>query len=126
MGVLDFLNPLNAITGALTRAYEAKLAAANDSERIAAEIQIAQLETKRDVLIALVGEPWWTPRNLMAYCVTILVFKLVVWDSALGWGVTDDVGSLVTWIVVTIIGFFFLSKSADAITAAIAGRVARK
>lgn len=126
MGLLDFLNPLNAITGALTKAYEVKLNAANDETRIAAEVEISGLEAKRDVLVAIVSEPWWTPRSIMGYSVAILVFKLVVWDSAFGWGVTPDVGDLVTWIAVTIIGFYFMSKSAETITHVIANAIARK
>jgi hypothetical protein len=126
MGLLDFLNPLNAITGALTKAYEAKLAAGNNAERIAADVEISALKSKRDAVIALASEPWWTPRSIMGYAVAILVVKLVVWDSAFGLGVTPPVGNFVTWICVTIIGFYFVSKSADSIAHVIGTAISRK
>lgn len=126
MGFLDFLNPLSLIAGSLERAHKDKLAASNHSERIKADVEISGLNVKRDLLIALISEPWFTPRSLMGYSVTFLVFKLVVWDSALGLGTTQDVGSLVTWITVTVIGFYFVSKSAETITSTIAGVIARK
>ncbi|MCF6344190.1 MAG: hypothetical protein L3J15_05870 [Devosiaceae bacterium] len=126
MGFLDWLNPLKFITEALVAANKNKLEAQNDDERIKADVNIASLEAKRDVLISLASEPWWTPRSLMGYCVVILVAKLLVWDSAFGFGVTPDVGSLVTWITVTIIGFYFMSKSAETITQTIANAIAKQ
>lgn len=89
MSILDWLNPLNAITDALTKAYEAKLNAANDSGRIAAQVEIENLQAKRDVLIsAAVNDRPWSPRSVMSYVVCIFVLKIIVWDSVLQLGVT--------------------------------------
>lgn len=127
MGLLDWLNPLNAITGALTKAYEAKLAAANDKDRIAAEVEIKNLEARRDVVIAAaVNDKWWSPRTIMGWSAAIYVAKLVVWDTVLQLGVTPDPGEQVTLIVMTIVGFYFVAKGAETVANTIAGVVRRK
>jgi hypothetical protein len=127
MAWFDFLNPLNAITGALTKAYEAKLAAANDSDRIAAEVEIKNLEARRDVVIAAaVNDKWWSPRTIMGWSAAIYVAKLVVWDTVLQLGVTPDPGEQVTLIVMTIVGFYFVAKGAETVANTIAGVVRRK
>lgn len=99
-------------TDPLLAAYQAKLNAKNDTERLEAEKQIAFFEGQ----IALAREAaqsdhWYSPRSLMAYCATAVVAKLLVWDTVLGWGVTENPGSLVNGIVLTIIGFYFGAKA---------------
>lgn len=126
MGFLSWMNPLKVISSSLVQAHLNSVNAANEKDRITADVEIASLSAKRDVLIALLAEPWWTPRSLMGYCVLALVFKLVVWDSALGLGVTPPVGEFVTWISATIIGFYFFSKSAETITHTIANAISRR
>ncbi|MFA5899573.1 MAG: hypothetical protein WC829_10715 [Hyphomicrobium sp.] len=126
MGVLDFLNPLNAITGSLERAYTAKLNAGNDKDRIAAEVEIENLKARRDVVLSAARDPWWSPRTIMGWCVAAFVVKVVLWDTVLGLGVTPNPGSMVWWIVVTVIGFYFFSKSAEQIASTIAGAISRK
>ena len=126
MGLLDWLNPLQSITGALTKAYEAKLAAGNDNDRIAAEVEIENLKARRDVVLASVNDPWWSPRTIMGWCVAAFVAKVVLWDTVLGLGVTPNPGEMVWWIVVTIIGFYFVSKSAETIANSIAGVLRRR
>lgn len=99
-------------TDPLLAAYQAKLNARNDSERLEAERQISFFEGQ----IALAREAaqsdrWYSPRSLMAYCATIVVAKLLIWDTVLGWGVTENPGSMVNGIVLTIIGFYFGAKA---------------
>ena len=127
MGILDWLNPLNAITGALTKAYEAKLTAANDKDRIAAEVEIENLEARRDVVIAAsINDKWWSPRTIMGWSAAIYVAKLVIWDTVLQWGVTPDPGEQVTWIVMTIVGFYFIAKGAETVANTIAGGIRKR
>jgi hypothetical protein len=127
MGLLSFLNPLQHITDALTKAYAVREGARNSSERIKAEVQINELEMKRDVILsATVNDRWWSPRSIMGYSVAAFVFKIVVWDSVLQFGVTPYPGEMVTWIIVTIIGFYFVSRSAETIAGSIAGVLSRK
>lgn len=126
MAWFDFLNPLNAITGALSKAYEAKLAAANDSDRIAAEVDIEALKARRDVILSAASDPWWSPRTIMGWSAAAYVVKIVVWDTVFQFGVTPDPGEQVTLIVMTVVGFYFVSKGAETVANTIAGVVARK
>lgn len=109
---------LKQLTDALLTAYTARQNAKNDSERLEAEKQIAffegQISLARD---AAQSDQWYSPRSLMAYCATIVVAKLLVWDTVLGLGVTPDPGSIVNGIVLTIIGFYFGAKAVSDIGA---------
>src|SRR5579872_6709260 len=81
-------------------AYQAKLTAGNDAQRIAAglaarELAVAQRESElaAQTVIAEQGR-WYTalPRPLFAFAFVIYAWKVVVWDKVLGaWthGVTD-------------------------------------
>lgn len=127
MGLLDWLNPLQAITGSLERAYQAKLAAANDTDRIAAEVEIENLKARRDVVIsASLNDKWWSPRTIMGWSAALYVGKIVVWDTVLQWGVTPNPGEQVTMIVMTIVGFYFVAKGAETVANTLAGVIRRK
>jgi hypothetical protein len=127
MGLLGWLNPLQAITGSLERAYQAKLAAANDTDRIAAEVEIETLKARRDVVIAAsLNDKWWSPRTIMGWSAALYVGKIVVWDTVLQWGVTPNPGEQVTMIVMTIVGFYFVAKGAETVANTLAGVIRRK
>ena len=103
---------IQQLVDGLLAAQQAKLAAANDKDRLEAEQQIAYFEGQ----IALAREAaqsdrWYSPRSLMAYCATIVVAKLLIWDTVLGLGSTPDPGSIVNGIVLTIVGFHFGAKA---------------
>lgn len=82
---------LKSITEPLNRAYEAKLNAANDSERIAADELIASLHAQQAILVAEQGS-WMTRWVRPAFAFPFILYdsKVVIWDKVLGWGVTDD------------------------------------
>lgn len=127
MGVLDFLNPLNPIIGGLERAYQAKLKAQNDSERLEAEQQIAFYEGQIDLAqTAAQHDKWWSTRELIGKCALIYVFKIVVWDSVLKLGVTPDPGPQVTGIVMIVIGFYFGSRAVSDIGAKLLAALKRR
>lgn len=127
MGLLDWLNPLGAITSSLERAYQAKLAAANDTDRIAADVEIETLKARRDVVIAAsLNDKWWSPRTIMGWSAALYVGKIVVWDTVLQWGVTPNPGEQVTMIVMTIVGFYFVAKGAETVANTLAGVIRRK
>jgi hypothetical protein len=127
MGLLDWLNPLSAITSSLERAYQAKLAAQNDAGRIAAEVEIENLKARRDVVLsAALNDKWWSPRTIMGWSAALYVGKIVVWDTVLQWGVTPNPGEQVTMIVMTIVGFYFVAKGAEAVANTFAGVIRRK
>lgn len=114
MWLLDLLNPIKPITDALVRAYEAHANAGNQTDRIKAEVTIAELEARRDVVIAAsANDRWWSPRTLMGWSAALYVAKIVVWDTVLGWGVTPNPGEQVTYIVMTIVAFYFVSQGVE-------------
>lgn len=102
---------ITAIGKQLNDAYQAKLTAQNDSERIEADKRIATLEAQQAVLIAEQGN-WMTRwiRPALAAPTVIFVWKILVWDTVLGWGITGDPGELVKWIVTVTIGAYFLTR----------------
>ena len=84
--------------------------AANDAERIAADQRIATLETIRSVQTA--GSATWIPkaiRALWSLPLILYLWKLVVWDKILGWGVTDTLGAYELWVGQAIVTFYFVT-----------------
>lgn len=103
-------------TGPLERAYQAKLTAQNSEQRIEADKAISFFEGQIALArTAAESDRWWSPRSLMGWCATAYVFKIVVWDTVLGLGVTPNPGSQVTGIVMTIIGFYYGSRAVSEI-----------
>lgn len=102
-----------AIGRELRAAHEAKLKAANDSERIAADLAIAELEARRAVILAAQSdkaERW--VRIAFAAPFVVYFWKLIIFDKVLGLGVTDPLSPMLTevmWIVIG--GFFFVSAA---------------
>ena len=128
--ILDWLGGgvIKQFTGPLLAAYQAKLDAQNDAERLAAEQQIAFFEGQIALAqTAAQNDKWWSTRELIGKCVLIYVAKLVVWDTVLAWGVTPDPGPVVGGIVMVVIGFYFGSKAASDIAAKLlAASIARR
>lgn len=74
----------------LLDAYNAKLAAGNTSERIAADVaageiaaQTAETNAITQLRIAQIGH-FWEPEKLFAYIIVIYFGKIVLWDKVLG------------------------------------------
>lgn len=109
--LLGLVNPIKAVGEQLTRAYELKLHAQNDQQRIEAEKLVAKLEAHQNILIAEQGS-WMTRwiRPALAAPVVIYIWKLVVWDTVLGWGVTPNPGEFINWYVLTVTGAYFLTR----------------
>lgn len=126
MSLLSLINPIKGITVALSSAYKMRLTAANNSERIEAEKEIAFWEQRANAATATAGEPWYSPRTIMGWCVSSYVFKIIVYDTVLGLGVTYYPGEHVTIIVMTIIGFYFVSRSAETIVNSITGSLSKR
>ena len=109
--LLGLLDPIGKIADRLQEAYVAKLRAENDEQRIRADIEIETLKAKRDILLAE-QKSWMTRwiRPFIAAPVGIYVWKLLVWDNVLGLGATPQPSDIVQWIVVTVIGAFFIGR----------------
>ena len=96
-------------------AYKAKLAAGNETERLAADLAARELRLEErqrqlnaQLVIAEQGR-WYTalPRPLFAYAVVIYFWKVIVWDKVLGLGATDPLtGSVGDWAGMIMIAYF--------------------
>ena len=114
--VSAFTDPITKITETIADARVQLEKAKNDKERLAGEERVKTLEAKRDVLIAEAQSGIKLNalvRSLMAIPVVILLWKLIVFDKVfghwLGWR-TDPLSEDLWWIVVIIIGFYFVDS----------------
>lgn len=92
--------------------------AATERERIEAEERARALEARRDLMIAEAGRSRWNMimRGVLALPVAILIWKIMVYDKALGeWtgGRTDALDDNLWMIVSVVLGFYFLDKTLD-------------
>lgn len=110
--ILSFLG--GPIVNGAIKAYQAKLAAGNTSENIAATlaarelaVQQREIEVEGEYKRALIGH-WYEPTNLASYIFVAFIGKVVVWDTMLGLGVTPavkgDVGQWLGWIAMFLFG----------------------
>jgi hypothetical protein len=96
-------------------AYRAKLSADNTHEKIAADLKARELaldararELATQAVIAEQGR-WYTalPRPLFAAAFIIYVWKVVVWDTVLGWGTTNPLsGPVAQWAMIVLTAYF--------------------
>jgi hypothetical protein len=95
------------VAKALVQSYQAKLAAGNTSERIAADVagkeiaaQQAEIQAITQLKIAQIGHPW-EPEKLAFYVTLVFYAKVMIWDKVLGdltGGHTDEVdGAAGVW-----------------------------
>lgn len=101
---------LNGLASQLRLAQQDKLNAANDEERIAAEVEIQQLQSRQQALIS--GKGAWISNVVQAlFAIPYIVYnaKVIVWDKVLGLGVTDPLGPHETNLGLIIVGFYFLT-----------------
>jgi len=115
--ILSWLGSLigGPFAAAAVKAYQAKLASENTSEKIAADLAGRELavesrerELATQVTIAEQGR-WYTalPRPLFAFAFVIYCWKVVVWDSVFGLGTTPALGGEVAqWATVVLTAYF--------------------
>ncbi len=92
------------IINGFIKAYTAKLAAGNTTDRIAADlagreltVQAAEVQAQAAIKIAEVGH-WFEPEKLFAYVTLVFYSKVLLWDKVLGWGSTDALkGDVADW-----------------------------
>lgn len=110
---------ITSIVAELGDAYEARLRATTDQEKLVADQRIAQIQARAAVQSAEAGRPINAiMRGCIAAPVAILLFKVMVWDKALGqWtgGHTDALDPNLWQVVMAVIGFYFLYETVDRI-----------
>lgn len=108
--LLGFLSgPLKAISNDLKEAYQSKLNAANDAERILADERIAILEARKSSVLAAQSDPIerWV-RIAFAFPFIVYVWKLVLFDKVLALGATDPLSAELSHMMWVVIGGFFV------------------
>lgn len=108
--LLGFLSgPISDISNDLKEAYQSKLAAANDAERIAADERINLLEARKSVVMAAQSDP--VERLVrVGYAIPCLAYlwKLLLWDKVLSLGTTDGLSPELWHVFMIILGGYFL------------------
>jgi len=118
---------LDKLIGPLERAYQARIAAQTNKDKLAAEQAVKFYEGQLALaVVAAQSDKWWSTRELIGKCALIYVAKIVVWDTVLGLGITPDPGPQVTGIVMLVLGFYFGSKAATDIAAKLLGALAAR
>jgi hypothetical protein len=111
--ILNFFanKSIGVITGQLKDAYRMKLEAETSEKKLEADTYIAHLQAQQEVLLTEQGR-WLTAwiRPAMALPVVLYMWKLIIWDTLLQWGVTQNPGEFVNWMVVTVIGAYMLTR----------------
>jgi len=115
MAILSFLG--GPVIKGLIDAYQAKLAAGNTSEKIAADLaageiaaQTAEAQAHTQLKISEIGHPW-EPEKLAFYIVLVFFAKCVIWDTVLGLGTTPALkGDVSVWAGM-VMGFYFSKRT---------------
>lgn len=107
---------VSTITNKLGDIKVATLNATTQQERDKLEAQARELESRRDVLIAQQKTPGGllvtVIQSLLGLAVVIIMWKLVVWDKALGqWtsGHTDKLSPDIWDYIKVVTGFYFVT-----------------
>jgi len=114
--ILKFLGSggIAAIGEQLRAAYELKLKAQTDHEKLEADQRIQELQAQQSVLIAEQGN-WMTRWIRPAFALPFVIYnaKVVVWDKVLGLGVTDPLSAEFAQMQMVMIGAYFLGRSIE-------------
>jgi hypothetical protein len=107
---------IKAIGSELRQARLDQINAANDSERIAADVRVKELEAQQSIILAAQGDRFerWV-RIGFALPFLAYIWKLIVWDKMLGLGVTDPLSPMLTEAFWIVIGGFFIISTAKAL-----------
>lgn len=130
--ILSFLaGPvLKSISGPFLDAYRAKLASANNQDRVAVDLGVkaieAEIDARKQATAMMIAEQgrWWTaaPRAIVCWSLAIFVAKVVVWDKVLDLGstapLTGDVKDWAGAIMVT----WFGGRTIEKVTQIVANR----
>jgi len=113
MAILTWLagQGLGVVTSQLQEAYQTWLKAETNEAKLEAEKQLAWLSAQKEVIISEQRSKltsWIRPA--LALPVVLYVWKLIVWDTILQLGVTNNPGEFINYIVLTVIGAYFLTR----------------
>lgn len=101
--------PLASISKELRIAYQSKLDAKTDAERLLYEERIKVLEAQKEIILKAQDDPIerWV-RILLTAPFILYINKLVIWDKVFALGVTDPLGDNLTYIMMLVLGGYFV------------------
>lgn len=102
---------ISAIGEQINRAYEIRENAKSDAARLEADKRINLMLAQQNILIAE-QKSWMTRwiRPAIAAPFAIFIWKVVVWDKVLGWGVTDPLSEQFAEIMMIVLGAYFIAR----------------
>lgn len=107
-----FSGPLSSISNDIKEAYQSKLAAQTDSEKVAADERINLLEARKSIILASQSNPIeGLVRIGFALPMVAYEWKLVIWDKVLSLGATDGLSPELWQLFWIIIGGYFLDTT---------------
>ena len=107
--LLGLINPLGRIADKIADMQVRLAAEKNDAARVALEGELATLTARKDVILAAQADPMerWV-RIGFAVPFVLYIWKLVLWDKLLGWGVTDNLSADLWAILYIVLGGYFV------------------
>jgi hypothetical protein len=109
--LISLVNPLGAVAEKLADAYAKQKDTQTEQERIKNDTMIKQLEMRQEILIAEQKyrlTRWIRPA--FAYPIAFYLGKIFVWDKALHLGTSDPIDETLSWVMMAIVGFYFLTR----------------
>lgn len=102
---------LSGVADRIGDAYERKLQAQTDSEKMRIDAEIDTLTLQQQVLIAEQGN-WVTRWIRPAFALPFVIydFKIVVWDKVLKLGATDPLSPEFWQLQMIVFGAFFITR----------------
>jgi hypothetical protein len=102
----------SGLAGEIRQAYKDKLDAQTDEARLDAERRIALMEAQERILIEE-QKHWMTRwiRPAVAAPFVIFLWKVVVYDTVLQWGVTPHLSDQMYYIMGIVITAYFLGRA---------------
>lgn len=112
--LLKLIDPISAITREIGNTRVKLAQEQNTERRIKLEGEVAALNAQQSVLIAT--QQFFLNRLmrfLIAFPVAFVLWKLFIWDKALGLGSTDALGQDLWDILKIVVGGYFLTNVVD-------------
>ena len=114
--LLGLIDPISKITNKIIDLRIQQANAQTEQAKIAADEEVSKLQAQRDVLVSESGSKINALiRILFAAPCAIYINKLIVYDKVLGWGTTDDLSPNLWWLLLTVVGFYFVQSIASII-----------
>jgi len=111
---LGLVDPISKITNKIIDLRIQQANATTQQQKIAADEEVSKLQMQRDVLVAESGSKINAIiRILFAFPCAVYINKLIIYDKVLGWGNTDDLSSNLWWLLMTVVGFYFVQSIAS-------------